>query len=75
MQKNNLNFYLCSTKKKEADTRILFNFVRITHLWNNLHQVRSKSKDWKAKLFGSFGARKPKSLNRIVKISYGYLNQ
>jgi len=25
------------------------NLVRTTRFWNNLHQVRSKSKDWKAK--------------------------
>jgi hypothetical protein len=25
------------------------NLVRATRFWNNLHQVRSKSKDWKAK--------------------------
>jgi len=37
--------------------------------WNNLHQVRSKSKDWKAKEFKVLGAIKPKGLNRIAKIS------
>jgi hypothetical protein len=25
------------------------NLVRTTRFWNNLHQVRSKSKDWKEK--------------------------
>jgi len=25
------------------------NLVRMTRVWNNLQQVRSKSKDWKAK--------------------------
>jgi hypothetical protein len=25
------------------------NLVRTTHFWNNLHQVRSKSKGWKTK--------------------------
>ena len=25
------------------------NLVRTTRFWNNLHQVRSESKDWKAK--------------------------
>ena len=25
------------------------NLVHTTRLWNNLHQIRSKSKDWKAK--------------------------
>jgi len=23
--------------------------IKMTHFWNNLHQVRSKLKDWKAK--------------------------
>jgi len=25
------------------------NLVRTTRFWNNLHQIRSKPKDWKAK--------------------------
>jgi hypothetical protein len=38
------------------------------------HQVSSKPKDWKAKYFSKcLGAIKPKSLNRIAKISYGHL--
>jgi len=44
------------------------NLVRTTRFWNNLHQVRSKSKDWKAKKFKSLGAIKPKGLSRIAKI-------
>jgi len=47
--------------------------VRNTLFLNNLHQVRSKSKDWKAKLFKVLGAIKPKGLNRIAKIGYGHL--
>jgi len=30
--------------------------VRTTHFRNNLHQVRSKSKDWKDKYFRIFGS-------------------
>jgi len=32
---------------------IISNLVRATRFWNNLHQVRirSKSKDWKANIF------------------------
>jgi hypothetical protein len=41
--------------------------------WNNLHQVRSKSKDWKAKYFKDLGAIKPKGINRIAKIGYGHI--
>ena len=41
--------------------------------WNNLHQVRSQSKDWKAKQFRSVvGVIKLKGLNRIAQISYGH---
>jgi hypothetical protein len=36
--------------------------------WNNIHRVLSKSKDWKVK-----SQRKPKGLNRIVKIGYIHL--
>jgi hypothetical protein len=28
----------------------MLNLVRMTRFWNNLHQVISKSKDWKAKM-------------------------
>jgi hypothetical protein len=38
--------------------------MRTTRFWNNLHQVRSKSKDRKAKLFKVLGAIKPKDINR-----------
>jgi hypothetical protein len=41
--------------------------VRTTRFWNNLHQVFSMSKDWKAKYIKSFGAWKPKGLNMIAK--------
>jgi len=34
------------------------NLVRMTHFWNNLHQVRSKSKDWKAKYLALFWVHK-----------------
>jgi hypothetical protein len=43
--------------------------------WNNLHQVGSKSKDWKVNKLKIFGARKPKDLNRIAKFRYGHLYQ
>jgi hypothetical protein len=33
------------------------NLVRTTRFWNNLHQVRLKSKDWKAKLFKDLGEK------------------
>ena len=35
------------------------------HFWNNLHQVHSKSKDWKAKYLKVLGAIKPKGLNQL----------
>jgi len=38
-----------------------------TRFWNNLHQVRSESKDWKAKYFKLLGAIKPMGINRIAK--------
>ena len=41
----------------------------MTRFWNNLGQVRSKSKGWKANNFKILGASKPKVLNRIAKIS------
>jgi hypothetical protein len=34
------------------------NLVHTTRFWNNLHQVRSKSKDWKAKYLKVLGAIK-----------------
>jgi hypothetical protein len=36
--------------------------------WNNLHQIGSKSKDWKDKQFKVLEAIKLKSLNMIAKI-------
>jgi len=36
--------------------------LQSTHFWNNLHQVRSNSKDWKVKFFGGVG--KPKGLKQ-----------
>ena len=37
------------------------------HFWNNLHQVGSTAKDWKAKVFGSDKTKGPKedSQNRL----------
>ena len=42
------------------------NLVRTTPFWNNLHQVRSKLKDWKAKQFKVLGEIKPKAHKREV---------
>ena len=36
--------------------------MRTTRFWNNLHQVRTQSKDWKGKPFKVLGAKKPKIL-------------
>ena len=47
--------------------------MHTTRFWNNLHQVRSKSKAWKAKYLKILGAIKPKTLYRIAKIGYGHL--
>jgi hypothetical protein len=38
--------------------------VRTTRFWDNLYQVHSKSKDWKAKEFKALGAIKPKGRNQ-----------
>ena len=46
--------------------------MHTTRFWNNLHHVRSKSRDWKAKYFIVLGAIKPKGLNRMVKIGEGH---
>jgi len=43
--------------------------VRTTRFLNNLYQVRSQSKVWKAKYFKLLGAIKPKGLNRIYTIN------
>ena len=44
-------------------------------VWNNLHQVRSKSKDWKAKI-SKFGNNKTKGLKqewqKSTKLTYAY---
>jgi len=40
----------------------------MARLWNNLHQVHSTSKDWKAKLKVLLG-RKLKAINLISNIS------
>ena len=41
--------------------------MRTTCFWNNLHHVRSRSKDWKAKQFNGLGAIKQKCINKIAK--------
>ena len=38
--------------------------MRTTRFWDNLYQVHSKSKDWKAKEFKALGAIKPKWRNQ-----------
>jgi hypothetical protein len=52
-------------------THILISFTRFC---DNLHQVRLKSKDWKAKYLKVLGAIKPKGLSRITKIGYGHMS-
>ena len=54
--------------------------IKTAYLWNNLHQIRTWSKDWKQnKLFKYLKASKPKGLNSIANIgpssswSYGSL--
>jgi hypothetical protein len=42
--------------------------VRTTRFWNNLQQVLSKSKDWKANNFKVLAAIKPKGILNIAKI-------
>ena len=47
---------------------------RKTRFWNNLHQVHTILKYWKAQEFKKcFGVIKPKGLNRIAKIGNGHL--
>ena len=43
--------------------------------WDNLHQVRTQSKRWKAKIIKKkvLRASKTKDLNRIDKIGYDHL--
>jgi hypothetical protein len=48
--------------------RINFRFVDIKFSAHDAFQVRSKSKDWKARYFKVLGAIKPKGLNRMAKI-------
>jgi hypothetical protein len=36
----------------------------MTSFWNNLHQVKSKSKDWKVKNFGNNKTKGPKQDNQ-----------
>ena len=61
------NPILCSTTISIVKTQISY-LVRTTRFWNNLHQVRSTSKDQKAKSFILLGALKLKlkGLNRKV---------
>jgi hypothetical protein len=46
------------------------NLVHTTRFWNNFHQARSKSKDWKAikleKKYGSNTTKGPKHNGQIV---------
>jgi len=48
------------------DKNLDITLLRTARFWNNLNQVRSNSKDWKAKYV--FGAITPKGLNSIVKV-------
>ena len=36
------------------------NLARMTRFWNNLHQVRSNSKDWKTNQFNIFESNETK---------------
>ena len=45
----------------------------MTRFWKNLHQVCSKSKDWKAQQLKMLEAIKPKGISSIVKIGNGHL--
>jgi hypothetical protein len=49
-----------------ADKNVDMILLGTARFWNNLHQVRSKSKDWKAKYV--FGAITPNGLNSIVTV-------
>ena len=42
------NFFLYVMNKDIIKT-LISNLVHTMRFWNNLHQVRSKSKDWKVK--------------------------
>jgi hypothetical protein len=44
--------------------------VRTTRFWNNHHQIRSKSKDWKTKQFNVLGAIK----QQHVSVDSKYIN-
>jgi len=58
-----------TTYKQNVDIKL----ARMTRFRNNFHQVLSILKPWKAKQFVyNCGSNKPKSLNRIAKISYGH---
>jgi hypothetical protein len=45
-----INTWLVDGKEKEQN-QFSFTLKITTRFWNNLHQVRSKAKDWRAKLF------------------------
>ena len=47
--------------------------INVPNVWNKLHRVRSKSKDWKAKYFKALGIIKPKGLNCISKINFMWI--
>jgi hypothetical protein len=47
---------------------LISNLVCTRRFWNNRHQVRSKSNDWKAKKIQVLGTIKPKGINRIAEI-------
>ena len=55
-------------KQKCFIKTLIANLVRTARFWNNPHQIRSKSKDWKATQLKVVGATKPKGLNRIARI-------
>ena len=74
-----LIFFIWRSNQKEglANTNIDIKFSTTTRFWNSLHQVQnvcSKQKYLKANYYKKkLQARKPKGLNRIAKIGYGYL--
>ena len=64
-----VNGFHMSVKQLSSNIKTqISNLVFTTRFWNNLHQVRLKSIDWKSKQYKALGAIKPKSLNRITTV-------
>ena len=57
-------YLLISTiRNKNVD---IYNLVRTTHFWNNLHQATLKMRRLESQILQNYIGIKPKSLNRIV---------